>query len=245
MKIFVSAVMVYVLLRSLLPAFMLPKYIKKVTRTLGEKPAPDRDSVPDMEILIHLREGGRFGHCDVVFDGKVVSYGNYDKESFKLGRTFGHGIFFTADRDKYLRFCADYDNRTTVCYGLRLNRAGVDKAKEEVEKILEKSYPWTPPFQKACETGNLLSYSDDLDYCSKLWFMADGCFRKFHSGLFKSYFAFSKNCALLVGEILKTCNENLKPSGLIKTPGKLFKYLERLLNSKNNTVFSRTVYGNI
>lgn len=43
------------------------------------------DVIPDMEVLVHISNRGfnRLGHCDIVYDNKVISYGSYDKKTLK------------------------------------------------------------------------------------------------------------------------------------------------------------------
>ncbi|MDR1754615.1 MAG: hypothetical protein LBR74_06905 [Eubacterium sp.] len=218
---------------------IFPRFIRRLD-ILKNPICPE---VPDMEVLFHLRPGGKLGHCDIAFNGRVVSYGNYDTETYKWGRTFGQGIFFTAERNRYIRFCAVHDLKTTVCYGLKLSPERIAKAKEEIIRILKQSYPWESKFQRLCEREPDAAYSDDLDYCSKLWFAAGAKFRKFHSGGFKSYFAISKNCVLLVWHILRETGNKIHGMGVIITPGNLLCLLERLFKSGDDIVFSRIVYN--
>lgn len=61
---------------------------------------------PDIHVLIHVSADGvgSIGHCDIVLNGTVISYGNYDKASERLFGGIGDGVLFKADFDKYINF---------------------------------------------------------------------------------------------------------------------------------------------
>ncbi len=58
---------------------------------------------PDIHVLIHVSADGvgSIGHCDLVLNGTVISYGNYDKSSERLFGGIGDGVLFKADFDDY------------------------------------------------------------------------------------------------------------------------------------------------
>ena len=60
-------------------------------------------ATPDIHVLIHVSADGvgSIGHCDLVLNGTVISYGNYDKASERLFGGIGDGVLFKADFDDY------------------------------------------------------------------------------------------------------------------------------------------------
>jgi uncharacterized membrane protein HdeD (DUF308 family) len=78
------------------------------------------DVEPDIEVLVHISNRGfnRLGHCDIVYNGKVISYGSYDKSTLKLFNTIADGVVFTADREKYIHFCIKHSKKTLFAFGV-------------------------------------------------------------------------------------------------------------------------------
>ncbi len=239
--------------------FMPLSFMKKINSMLDEK--MDRTEAinnfekeldskndglpPDIEVLIHVSGDGvgTFGHCDLCFEGEIISYGNYDEESYKLARGLGDGIFFTCEKKRYIRFSVTHDHKTIFCYGLRLTPEQKELVRAEIQKIKDSVYPWQPPFEKALAEGKDARLADFPDYCSKLWNGTHSHFYKFREGKFKTYFVCSTNCVLLADSILgKTGTDIVKIDGLI-APGTYFDYMQREYLMKDSFVISRTIYN--
>lgn len=239
--------------------FMPLSFMKKINSMLDEK--MDRTEAinsfekeldskndglpPDIEVLIHVSGDGvgTFGHCDLCFEGEIISYGNYDEESYKLARGLGDGIFFTCEKKRYIRFSVTHDHKTIFCYGLRLTPEQKERVRKEIQKIKDSVFPWQPPYEKALAEGKDAKLADFPDYCSKLWNGTRSHFYKFYDGKFKTYFVCSTNCVLLADSILgKTGSDIVKIDGLI-APGTYFDYMQREYLMKDSFVISRTIYN--
>lgn len=80
------------------------------------------NKVPDLEIFIHVAPQGfnQFGHMDIYFDEKVISYGNYDKSSFRMFDSIGDGVLFETKKETYIPLCIKESNKTLIGFGLKL-----------------------------------------------------------------------------------------------------------------------------
>lgn len=211
----------------------------------GYKECKNDDYIPEIEVLIHVSNNGvgRVGHCDLVINGEVLSYGNYDFKTASFMRLYGEGVFFTAEKKRYIRFSVTHDKKTIFCYGLRLSPEQIELVKAEIKKLKSDTYVWKPPFQLIYEKDNDAVMSPDIDYCSKLWNGTRSDFYKFHKGLFKNYFVLSTNCVLLVDSILgKAGTDIVKINGII-TPGTYFDFLQRQFFIPDSMVVSRTIFN--
>ncbi len=193
----------------------------------------------DLEILIHVREDniGRFGHADLVFDGKVYSYGCYDEDSKKLFEAIGNGTLFEIKgKKKYIKFCNDYSDKTIFCFGVTLTEEEKEKIKNKLKSILKDTYRWNPEIKEG---------KKDNGYAVTLVDRTGAKFYKFNKGsTFKTYFLLSTNCVKLVDEVLGvTGSDILKINGVI-TPGTYYDYLEKELKRKNSKVITKEIYTN-
>lgn len=210
-----------------------------------EKLEKNDNNPPDIEVLVHISDDGVgiMGHCDLYFEGEVLSYGNYDEHSARLMGGLGDGVFFTADKDKYIDFSIKNDNKMIFGYGLRLTAEQVSKIREEVRKLKSNIYSWKAPYHVALEGNPDAKLEDFTDYGSKLWNGTHCNFYKFYSGRFKSYFVMSTNCVLLADSILsKAGTDIVKIVGII-TPGAYYDYLQREYQLSDSIVISRTIYS--
>ena len=203
------------------------------------------DIEPDIEVLVHISNRGfnRLGHCDIVYNGKVLSYGSYDKSTLKLFNTIADGVVFTADRDKYIPFCIKYSKKTLFAFGLKLT----DKQKENVlgaiDKIFRDLTPWESDYQKALKVNKSVNKEDYGDYASCLYMATNADMYKFTRGRYKRYFTLGNNCVKLADEIIgKSGIDILKMYGII-TPGAYYEYLNREFRKKNSMVISRKIYN--
>lgn len=200
---------------------------------------------PDIEVLVHVSNDGvgKMGHCDLCFEGEVLSYGNYDFGTASFMRLYGDGVFFTAEKKRYIRFSVTHDKKTILCYGLRLTPEQREMVKNEIARLKANIYIWKPPFQQIKELDDDAVLDPQTDYCSKLWDGTRADFYKFHSGKFKKYFVLSTNCVLLADSILgKAGTDIVKLNGII-TPGTYFDYMQREFVLPDGMVISRTIYN--
>lgn len=207
----------------------------------------ETDIPPDMEVLIHVsgRGYGIIGHCDIVFDGKVYSYGSYDLESTTLFGTIGDGIFVTCPKEDYIRFYVTATPREIYGYGFRLTEEQKQAARKEIEDIMAMVYPWKTPLQELYEKDPSIKAEAVSDWGSKKWNCTGADFYKFKSGKLKTYFVVTSNCVMLADKIVKKACKDINindPTGVF-TPGEYFDYLEHLLSMVGSPVFCRTIYN--
>ena len=203
-------------------------------------------SPPDIEIMVHVSNNGsgKVGHLDLYFDGEVISYGNHDHASHRLFGVFGDGVLFTAEKETYLDFSVTHDRQIVFSYGLRLTPEQLMAVRAEVNSLKAQTYPWKPPYQKACDERGVdkVKLSDYHDYCSELWNGTHADFWKFSSGKFKTYSILSTNCVLLTDSILGKAGTDIVCISGIASPGIYYDYLERLYMTHKTMVISKTIY---
>lgn len=203
------------------------------------------DGVPDMEVFVHtsLRGFNRMGHVDIYYDGKVISYGNYDDSSMRFFNMIGDGVVFTTERDKYIPFCIEHSKKTIFAFGLKLTANQKKNIDKEIEKIFNNLYEWKSPYQEAILKRKNASKNKYKDYASRLYQTTNAKFYKFKGGKFKNYFVVGNNCCRLADNIIgKSGIDLLKMYGVI-TPGAYYEYLNREFKKKNSMVITRKIYN--
>lgn len=78
----------------------------------------------ELEIFVHTAETSLFsaiGHVDICYQGRVISYGNYDPSSETLFGMVGDGVLYFCDRDKYIDLCKRESQKTLFGYGMRFD----------------------------------------------------------------------------------------------------------------------------
>ena len=191
----------------------------------------------DMEVFVHVSPDGFgiMGHCDLYFEGEVLSYGNYDYDSTRLFESIGDGVLFTVqDKMKYIQFCIKEDKKTIFGYGLKLTNQQKDKVREKIKSLKDNANRWFP-----------ISYSQKnytKDYASRLYLETKAKFYKFKRGKFKTYFVLGTNCVLLADQIIGSAGTDIIDLNGIIAPGTYQDYLEKEFQRKNGFVVSKAVY---
>jgi uncharacterized membrane protein HdeD (DUF308 family) len=199
----------------------------------------------DLEIFVHVSEKGmgKFGHVDLCFKGEVISYGNYDMDTRKLREGIGSGVVFTTNKNDYIRFCVNDNNKTLFVFGIQLNKIQEEKVKTELDKIKEQLVEWNPKYVRALKEGKKPKKQEYQDYASMLYKKTKAKFYKFKSGKLKTYFVLGNNCGTLVDKILRSSGAGvLKMYGII-TPGTYYDFLEREYMKKGSNVVSKVIYN--
>ena len=196
----------------------------------------DRDS--DLNILIHTSNRGvnRMGHMDIYFDGKVISYGNYDEGSRFFRQLFGDGVLFlTNGKDKYIDFCIDNSKKTVFDFGIILTDEQKTRIRKRIDELFANTMKWDYKDDKRYDNGN--------SYAAKLYKKTNAKFYKFKKGKYRTYYVLGTNCCYLVDDILgKSGMDILSINGII-SPGTFYDYLNRKLKQKNSNVISKEVYN--
>ncbi len=196
------------------------------------------DIEPDMEIMVHVSSNGfnRVGHVDIVYNNKVISYGNYDYNSCKLGQLIGDGVLFYANKDKYIPFCIKHSKKVIFGFGIKLSNQQKKQVDDKLKKLKGGLNRWYPP----CLEKN----KDKMckDYVSELYKETKARFYKFKEGKFKTYFVVGVSCCDLVNEIIGYSGiDFLKMNGII-SPGTYYDCLNREYINKTGLVVTRNIY---
>lgn len=231
-------------IRISLPIFIAALLPKTMMDYINEKLAVDRqleiensDDNVNLEIFIHVSPDGfgTMGHCDIYFEGQVISYGNYDYSSIRLFETMGDGVLFTTNKEQYLPFCIKEDNKTIFGYGMHLTDIQLQSVKQAVQKLKDNTYPWYPP---ACNDVSITE-----DYASRLFLATNASFYKFKKGKFKSYFVLGTNCVLLAEEVVGKSGQDIINLNGIISPGTYQDYLEKEYQRVNSQVITKNIYN--
>lgn len=194
----------------------------------------------DLEVFVHVspRGFGKMGHCDLYFEGEVLSYGNYDYSSVRLFESIGDGVLFSVkDKLKYIHFCIKEDKKTIFGYGLKLTEKQKNEVRLKIKSLKDNAIRWYP-----------ISYSQPgykEDYASRLYTETKADFYKFKSGKFKTYFVLGTNCVLLADQIIGSAGTDIIDLNGIIAPGTYQEYLEKEYQRMNGFVVSKTVYHEI
>ena len=195
----------------------------------------------DLEIFVHTAETSLFsaiGHVDLCYQGRVISYGNYDPSSETLFGMVGDGVLYFCDRDKYIDLCKRESQKTLFGYGIDLTPEMEEAVQEKLAELKQLTIPWEPSADKIM-TGD---GKEDYIYAYKIRHETDGELYKFIKSKFKSYFVLSTNCVLLADTIVGQAGTDiLSPKGFI-APGTYQAYLDREFEKPNSIVVSKHVY---
>ncbi len=192
----------------------------------------------DLNILIHTSNRGvnKMGHIDICFDGKVISYGNYDEGSRFCKEFFGDGVLFTANRkEDYINFCIDNSKKTIFDFGIHLTEKQKIRVQKRIDELLDNTVPWDHKEDKKYNSGN--------SYAGRLYKKTKATFYKFAFGKYKTYFVLGTNCCFLADDIIgKSGTDILSLNGII-TPGTYYDYLNRKLKVRNSNVIYKEIYN--
>ncbi len=236
----IEAVIPYVVLNEI--NYQLNKETYDKSFAFEEK---SEDVIPDLEVFVHTSNRGfnRMGHVDLYYNGKVISYGNYDDSSMRFFNMIGDGVIFTTNKEKYIPFCIEHSKKTLFVFGLKLTekqKSNIDKA---INKMFDNLYEWKSPYEMALTERKKVSKNKFTDYASKLNQATGAKFYKFKNGKYKNYFVVGTNCCRLADNIIgKSGSDLLKMNGVI-TPGAYYEYLNREFQKKNSMVISRKIYN--
>lgn len=202
-------------------------------------------AAPDMEVMIHVSPSGLgiMGHCDICFDGEVISYGSYDLTSTTLFGGVGDGIFVVGKKEPYIRFYVTSTHREIYGYGFHLNEEQKQAVREEIALLKSMAYPWETPLQQVLRHEPDAVGESVQDWGSKMWNCTGSDFFKFRSGKMKTYFVLTSNCVMMADRIVRRACTDITAPRNVYTPGGYYDYLEHLLAMSNSPVFCRRIYS--
>lgn len=235
-----------IVLAALIPARTLAKINKFMQENADEREDIHLGMVKsgktaELEIFVHTAETSLFsaiGHVDICYQGRVISYGNYDPSSETLFGMVGDGVLYFCDRDKYIDLCKRESQKTLFGYGIDLTPEMEKAVQKKLAELKQLTIPWEPSADKIM-TGD---GKEDYTYAYKIRHETDGELYKFIKSKFKSYFVLSTNCVLLADTIVGQAGiDILSPKGFI-APGTYQAYLNREFEKPNSIVVSKHVY---
>lgn len=192
----------------------------------------------NLSILIHTSNRGfnRMGHMDICFEGKVISYGNYDEGSRFWREFFGDGVLFVVDsKERYINFCIDHSKKTIFEFGIVLTEKQKKRVRERIDELCSLGIKWNHKEDKR--------YNDGSSYAGSLYRKTKAKFYKFDKGKYHTYYVLGSNCCHLVDDIVgKSGMDILSINGII-TPGTYYDYLNRKLKQGTSNVVSKVVYN--
>ena len=235
-----------IVLAALIPASTLAKINKFMQENADEREDIHLGMVKsgktaELEIFVHTAETSLFsaiGHVDICYQGRVISYGNYDPTSETIFGMVGDGVLYFCDRDKYIDLCKRESQKTLFGYGIDLTPEMEKAVQKKLAELKQLTIPWEPSADKIM-TGD---GKEDYTYAYKIRHETDGELYKFIKSKFKSYFVLSTNCVLLADTIVGQAGTDiLSPKGFI-APGTYQAYLNREFEKPNSIVVSKHVY---
>lgn len=219
--------------------------VKKEPEEILYLEEPDSGSEPDLIVYIHTRAGllAGNGHSDVSFNGKVYSYGDYDKSSWHMGGFFADGVLALIPPQKQIEMALKISKKILVAYGLRLTPENKKAVQAQIDTIMAQTVPWKSEAERAADgeiPGDPTSFTD---YGSMMYLEENAKLYKFKQGSrFKTYFGLGENCAEFAEYIIGRSGVGLvKMNGFI-TPGSLLEYLDELYLMGNTIVIDRRLY---
>lgn len=208
---------------------------------LFDSRTPKNDETVNLRVFVHsgLHGDQQFGHMTFAYKGIMFSYGNYDKSSEKLFRTFGPGILFTVPADIYVNNCCVYEKSELFEYGLHLSEAQEEKLVSLLHQIFASAYRWyCPLFEQMPDPARFEKFEDD--YSCRLAWRTGAKFYKFHTGVWKTYWVFGRNCSLFASELLHQIDDQIHIPRGINTPGEYFEYFSEAYQDPDSNVITQS-----
>ena len=201
-----------------------------------------QEETPDLEVYVHVTDNGfgLLGHMDIGFEGTLISYGNYDVESYKLNSVIGDGVFFLSPIASTIENYLSVEKNNLFVYGLKLNEQQKDEIRQTINHIVAKGYRWYTKIERENGFDHPQDYQED--YPSRLVYKTGAKFYKFRSGRFKTYFALGSNCVLLADSIIGRLGTDVLSMRGIITPGTYLDYLDKEYHKKGSMVVTRRFY---
>ncbi|MDY4139959.1 MAG: DUF308 domain-containing protein [Eubacteriales bacterium] len=183
----------------------------------------------DLEIFLHLSKNtaAGLGHVDIALGDTVYAYGCYDAGSSRLLGALSDGVLVMANRDKYIPYCLETEQKKLISFGVTLTDEQKAAVRHAAEELLRDSKPWYPP------EGDPQKFFEGA---------ADATFHKIQHGPFKTYNVLKTNCVALANLLCGASGLDLmNPQGIV-TPGTYYAFLNRQFLRPRSIVISRTVY---
>lgn len=240
------------LLGAFVPMTLLKKYDNKIasedanTYVLSQEVLiPEKAGINPMnvEILVHLSKKfmEAFGHVDLIFGNEVVSYGNFDGHSYRLGGAMSDGVLFICDKDRYLRESVLNDGKVLISFKVAFTDAELAIIKDNYSRFQENMVEWFCDTQLAEQE---LLKPDDYTGVEDIIYKGTGArFYKFKKGPLKTYFALNTNCVKVADSLFENTNFEKPATGNIVTPGAYYQFLMGALERPGTKIYEKKIYS--
>lgn len=181
-----------------------------------------------VEVLVHVRKTrrGMFGHTDLIIDGYVYSYGNYDNRTYKIKDSIGDGIIFKTKKEEYIKYCKSI-GKTICCFGINYTDSEYEEIKNRLANMLSNTEEWN---KEEIIKG---THSDNLNNNLNITFY------KFNKNYHTKYFFLNYNCVKFIQEIIFP---NQLDFTSIYTPGMLYSLLDNDRLKENTRILYKDIY---
>ncbi|MGL4607854.1 MAG: HdeD family acid-resistance protein [Eubacteriaceae bacterium] len=197
----------------------------------------------NVEILVHLSNKlmESFGHVDLILGDTVVSYGNFDHHSYRLGGVLSDGVIFTCEREAYLRQSIVHDGKVLISFKVNFTSEELKVIRLNYDQFQENMYEWFTDTQLA-ERG-LIPIEDYTGVEDTIYKGTHAQFFKFKKGPLKTYFAFNTNCVKVADSLFENTGFDKPATGNIVTPGAYYQFLMGELERSGTKVYEKNIYS--
>lgn len=210
------------------------KYLDK------QKIAKDiEQSSVQIEVFIHSWENDPFmmGHTDFAIGDLVLSYGTYDGSSIKFGGLICEGVLAVTTKAKYLQYAIEQENKVLLGYTINLTDQQIAQIQPALLELFANTFDWQPPIKTNPQA---------TDAASQLYAVTGATFYKFKSLRYKYYFALNSNCVRMTEQFLNRLGIKDPHIGGVLSPGDYLEFLEREVNSSEDTeIIARQIYAKV
>ena len=117
---------------------------------------------------------------DIGFEGMILSYGNYDTDSYRLNSIIGDGVFYLAPEEATVETYLMVEKNNLFVYGLRLDEEQKAQIREAINRIVAQGYRWQTKIER--EDGFSHPQDYESDFPSRLVCKTNARFYKFRDG---------------------------------------------------------------
>lgn len=228
---------------------LLPQQILQQIQQLLEETAPSKDHlvtqlIQDSQVDVDERTADKvtvqihvgpstvdkLGHMNLIFQGKVYSYGNHDVDSRRFFELIGDGVLLIIDHEDYNVFSLRH-RLTIIEYDIAISPQQAHQIEQALKEIQSMTIPWHPQSERVLKsyTGKIVRETRNPQ------------FYKFNQGPFQTYFVFWTNCVLMTDRILEKMGLDLFPLLGIQAPGAYYDFLEREYQKANSMIIKRRI----
>lgn len=197
----------------------------------------------DLQIYLHLSPRGleSLGYMELAFNGKIISYANYDRHSRHLFEIIGDGVVLEANQEKYVNYHVNMRDRYLVEFGIKLDEKEKKIISNKIKELLENNnQEYYSDKQRALRKE--IPDREFHDMSSEIYMYADGIFKKYTSGINKVFSIPRNNCVYFMHQILSDIGLKMYSINGFMSPGAYYDYFNHLYRLNYTNVVSRRIY---